>query len=81
MLTFHVDFLTISALRRRFDRNDALLAWWIVVPMVFFLFFGFQASGLYSAGCSAHRDALRQRTASKYIPAVFVSVSLSRRER
>jgi len=38
MLTFPWTFLMISALRRRFDRNDALLAWWIVVPMVFFSF-------------------------------------------
>jgi len=38
MLTFPWTFLLISALRRRFDRNDALLACWIVVPMVFFSF-------------------------------------------
>lgn len=36
MWTLPWTFLLISALRRRFDRNDALLAWWIVVPMVFF---------------------------------------------
>jgi len=36
MLTLPWTFVIISALRRRFDRNDALLAWWIVLPMVFF---------------------------------------------
>jgi 4-amino-4-deoxy-L-arabinose transferase-like glycosyltransferase len=38
MLTLPWTFLMISALRRRFDRNDALLAWWIVLPIVFFSF-------------------------------------------
>lgn len=38
MFTFPWTFLLVSALRRRFDRNDALLAWWIVVPMIFFSF-------------------------------------------
>jgi len=36
MLTLPWTFLIVSALRRRFDKNDALLAWWIVLPMVFF---------------------------------------------
>lgn len=36
MLTFPWTFILVSALRRRFDRDDALLAWWIAVPMVFF---------------------------------------------
>jgi len=31
-------FVMISAVRRRFDRNDALLVWWIAVPMLFFSF-------------------------------------------
>jgi 4-amino-4-deoxy-L-arabinose transferase-like glycosyltransferase len=38
MLTLPWTFVIISALRRRFDRNDALLAWWIVLPMLFFSF-------------------------------------------
>ncbi len=38
MFTLPWTFLIISAVRRRFDRNDALLAWWIVLPMVFFSF-------------------------------------------
>jgi len=38
MFTLPWTFLIISALRRRFDRNDALLAWWIVLPMLFFSF-------------------------------------------
>ena len=45
MLTFPWTFLLISALRRRFDRHDALLAWWIVVPMVFFSFSGSKLPG------------------------------------
>jgi 4-amino-4-deoxy-L-arabinose transferase-like glycosyltransferase len=36
MLTFPWTFLMISAIRRRFDRNDTLLMWWIVVPVLFF---------------------------------------------
>jgi len=36
MLTFPWTFLLISAVRRRLDTNDVLLAWWIIVPMVFF---------------------------------------------
>ena len=36
MLSLPWTFVMISALRRRLDRNDALLAWWIAVPMVFF---------------------------------------------
>jgi 4-amino-4-deoxy-L-arabinose transferase-like glycosyltransferase len=38
MLTLPWTFLMISALRRRFDSTDALLAWWIVLPIVFFSF-------------------------------------------
>ena len=38
MLTLPWTFLMISALRRRFDRTDALLAWWIALPIVFFSF-------------------------------------------
>jgi len=38
MWTLPWTFLLISALRRRLDRNDALMLWWIVVPMVFFTF-------------------------------------------
>ncbi len=38
MLTFPWTFLLISAVRRKFDANDALLLWWIGIPLVFFSF-------------------------------------------
>jgi 4-amino-4-deoxy-L-arabinose transferase-like glycosyltransferase len=40
MLTLPWTFLLIPTLRRRFDENDQILAWWAIVPLVFFSFSG-----------------------------------------
>jgi 4-amino-4-deoxy-L-arabinose transferase-like glycosyltransferase len=45
MLTFPWTFLIIPALRRQFDRNDRLMLWWAIVPIVFFSLSGSKLPG------------------------------------
>ena len=45
LLTFPWTFLLISALRRRFGRNDSILLWWAIVPFVFFSLSGSKLPG------------------------------------
>jgi len=44
-LTFPWTFLLIPALRRQFARNEQLLAWWTIVPFVFFSLAGSKLPG------------------------------------
>jgi 4-amino-4-deoxy-L-arabinose transferase-like glycosyltransferase len=45
LLTFPWTFLLISALRRRFGRNEQILLWWVIVPFVFFSLSGSKLPG------------------------------------
>ncbi len=45
LLTFPWTFLLISALRRRFGKNESILLWWAVVPFVFFSLSGSKLPG------------------------------------
>lgn len=45
MLTFPWTFLIIPALRRTLDRNDRILIWWTIVPIVFFSLSGSKLPG------------------------------------
>src|SRR3972149_527596 len=45
LLTFPWTFVLISALRRRFGRNDSILLWWAIVPFVFFSLSGSKLPG------------------------------------
>ena len=45
LLTFPWTFLLISALRRRFGKNDHILLWWAIVPFVFFSLSGSKLPG------------------------------------
>jgi len=45
MLTFPWTFLILPMLRRTFDRNDRILAWWTIVPLVFFSLSGSKLPG------------------------------------
>jgi len=45
MLTFPWTFLILPALRRTFDRNDRLLIWWTIVPIIFFSLSGSKLPG------------------------------------
>ncbi len=45
LLTFPWTFLLISALRRRFSKNDSILLWWAIVPFVFFSMSGSKLPG------------------------------------
>ena len=45
MLTFPWTFLLISAIRRRLGKNEQLLAWWAIVPFVFFSLSGSKLPG------------------------------------
>src|SRR5688572_18760724 len=45
MLTFPWTFMIIPGLRRIFDRNDRILLWFAVVPVVFFSFSGSKLPG------------------------------------
>lgn len=45
MLTFPWTFMILPAFRRTFDRNERLLVWWTVVPIVFFSLSGSKLPG------------------------------------
>src|SRR5207244_1002853 len=45
LLMFPWTFLLISALRRTFGKNDHILIWWAIVPLVFFSFSGSKLPG------------------------------------
>jgi 4-amino-4-deoxy-L-arabinose transferase-like glycosyltransferase len=45
MLTFPWTFLILPALRRSLDRNDRILIWWTVIPIVFFSLSGSKLPG------------------------------------
>jgi 4-amino-4-deoxy-L-arabinose transferase-like glycosyltransferase len=45
MLTFPWTFLLLPALRRTLDRNERLLVWWTIVPIVFFSLSGSKLPG------------------------------------
>ena len=45
LLTFPWTFLLFSVLRRTFSKNDHILAWWAVVPFVFFSISGSKLPG------------------------------------
>jgi len=45
LLTFPWTFLLISVARRKFGRNDHILLWWALVPLVFFSFSGSKLPG------------------------------------
>ncbi len=45
LLTFPWTFLLIPALRRQWGRNEQLMAWWAIVPFVFFSFSGSKLPG------------------------------------
>src|SRR5436190_14203202 len=45
MLTFPWTFLILPVLRRTLDRNDRILIWWTIVPIVFFSFSGSKLPG------------------------------------
>jgi len=45
MLTFPWTFMILPAVRRSYERNDWILVWWAVVPVVFFSFSGSKLPG------------------------------------
>lgn len=45
MLTFPWTFLIVPTLRRTLDRNDLILVWWTIVPIVFFSLSGSKLPG------------------------------------
>jgi 4-amino-4-deoxy-L-arabinose transferase-like glycosyltransferase len=45
LLTFPWTFILISAIRRRLGKNEQLLAWWAIVPFVFFSLSGSKLPG------------------------------------
>ena len=80
LLTFPWTFLLISAVRRRFSKNEQLLAWWAIVPFVFFSFSGSKLPGyilpMVPPLALLCAKELRQPVSRTYKVAVFIEAGM-----